>query len=144
VARQRGGVARALPTRGKTEGDAFLRAVLEAQRASDKPILLVPQVFVWTRSPDERKHNVVDTLFGPREWPGKIRTVTQFLMNWRHVTLRAGEPVDVREFLASEGAGLDARASATTLEESGAAERPSDDVLVRRLTYTLLRRLERE
>ena len=32
VARQRGGVARALPTRGKAEGDAFLRAVLEAQQ----------------------------------------------------------------------------------------------------------------
>jgi glycerol-3-phosphate O-acyltransferase len=129
--RRRGGAARALPTRGKTEGDVYLRAVLEAQRASDKPILLVPQVFVWTRSPDERKHNVVDSLFGPREWPGKIRTVTQFLMNWRHVTLRAGEPVDLQEFLAHQAS------------ENGDA--PSgDDVLVRRLTYTLLRRLERE
>lgn len=128
---RRGGAARALPTRGKTEGDAYLRAVLEAQRATSTPILLVPQVFVWTRSPDERKHNVVDTLFGPREWPGKIRTVTQFLMNWRHVTLRAGEPVDLQEFLANQAN-----------EQSG--ERPTDDVLVRRLTYTLLRRLERE
>lgn len=130
--RRRGGAARAIPTRGKTEGDTYLRAVLEAQRASERPILLVPQVFVWTRSPDERRQNVVDSLFGPREWPGKIRTVTQFLMNWRHVTLRAGEPVDVQEFLAHE-----ARA-----DERGRC--PGDDVLVRRLTYTLLRRLERE
>jgi glycerol-3-phosphate O-acyltransferase len=62
----------------------------------------VPQVFVWTRSPDEQKHNVVDALFGPREWPGKIRTVVQFLMNYRHVTLRAGDPVDVKAFIAHE------------------------------------------
>ncbi|MBX3203058.1 MAG: hypothetical protein KF894_33345, partial [Labilithrix sp.] len=130
--RRRGGAARAIPTRGKTEGDTYLRAVLEAQRASDRPILLVPQVFVWTRSPDERKQNIVDSLFGPREWPGKIRTVTQFLMNWRHVTLRAGEPVDVQEFLAHEARP----------DEAGRS--PGDDVLVRRLTYTLLRRLERE
>ena len=116
---------RNLPARGKREGDAFLRELLIAQRARDVPILLVPQVFVWTRSQDERKQNVVDALFGPREWPGKIRTVAQFLMNYRHVTLRAGEPVDLREFLR---------------EETDA----DDAVLVRRLTYTLLRRLERE
>ncbi|MDB4936036.1 MAG: Glycerol-3-phosphate acyltransferase [Labilithrix sp.] len=131
VARQRGGVARALPTRGKTEGDAFLRSVLEAQRARTTPILLVPQVFVWTRSPDEQKHNAVDALFGPREWPGKIRTVVQFLANWRHVTLRAGEPVDVQAFIDQE-----------TRAAGGIT--PPDDVLVRRLTYALLRRLERE
>jgi glycerol-3-phosphate O-acyltransferase len=130
--RRRGGAARTIPTRGKTEGDTYLRAVLEAQRESPTPILLVPQVFVWTRSPDERKHNIVDSLFGPREWPGKIRTVTQFLMNWRHVTLRAGEPVDLQEFLAHQGTADDGSTP------------PGDDVLVRRLTYTLLRRLERE
>jgi glycerol-3-phosphate O-acyltransferase len=125
IVRQRGGVARSLPTRGKTEGDAFLRAVLEAQRARSSPILLVPQVFLWTRDPDSQKQTAVDALFGPREWPGKIRTVVQFLMNYRHVTLRAGDPVDVQKFLEQER-GQD------------------DDVLVRRLTYTLLRRLERE
>lgn len=130
--RRRGGARAALPTRGKTEGDTFLRAVLEAQRANKKtPILLVPQVFVWTRSPDERKHNVLDTLFGPREWPGNIRTVTQFLMNRRHVTLRAGEPVDLQKFLAQQ-------------QESEDHLAPDDGVLVRRLTYTLLRRIERE
>lgn len=130
--RRRGGATRAIPTRGKTEGDTYLRTVLEAQRASTTPILLVPQVFVWTRSPDERKHNVVDSLFGPREWPGKIRTVAQFLLNWSYVTLRAGEPVDLQDFLARE-ARPDAEGNV-----------PRDEVLVRRLTYTLLRRLERE
>lgn len=120
-----GGAARPSPTRGKTEGDAYLRAILEEQRKRSTPILLVPQVFVWTRSPDEQKPNVVDALFGPREWPGKIRTVTQFLMNFRHVTLKSADPVDVKAFLETE-------------------KEADDDVLVRRLTYTLLRRLERE
>ncbi len=131
--------ARPLPSRGKTEGDAYLRTVLEAQRAKDAkgdraPILLVPQVFVWTRHADEQKHNAVDALFGPREWPGKIRTVVQFLANWRNVALRAGEPLDVSAFLAQEAES--ARASGERM--------PPDDVLVRRLTYALLRRLERE
>lgn len=134
VARGRGGLAQALPSRGKNEGDAYLRAVIEAQRGRKTPILLVPQVFVWTRSADEQKHNVVDALFGPREWPGKIRTVVQFLMNYRHVTLRSGDPVDVRAFVENE----------TRAARDAGDPTPTDDVLVRRLTYALLRRLERE
>jgi glycerol-3-phosphate O-acyltransferase len=113
--------------RGKSEGDPYLRALFEAQRTQERPILLVPQVFVWSKHPDEARHTLVDSILGPREWPGKVRTVAQFLANYRAVSLRAGEPVDLKQFLDHEnGAG------------SG------DDVLVRRLTYTLLRRLERE
>ena len=67
-----------------------------------------------------------DAVFGSSEWPGQMRSTAQFLANYRHATLRAGEPVDVAEFLARESDGA------------------GDDVLVRRLTYTLLRRLERE
>ncbi len=147
IMRKRGGAAHVIPSRGKIEGDAFLRAVLEKQRAMKTPILLVPQVFVWTRSPDERKQTVVDSLFGPREWPGKIRTVTQFLMNYRHVTLRAGEPLDVQAFLETEGASSSKGAREGTNEgtnEGAASSGANDAVLVRRLTYALLRRLERE
>lgn len=145
MVRRKGGSAHILPTRGKTEGDLYLRTVLEAQRRHPtRPILLVPQVFVWTRSSDERRQNIVDTLFGPREWPGKIRTVTQFLMNYRHVTLRAGEPVDLQEFLASESQKHEPSAATSEAGQDDALLAPDDAVLVRRLTYTLLRRLERE
>ncbi|WP_394822338.1 1-acyl-sn-glycerol-3-phosphate acyltransferase [Pendulispora albinea] len=116
--------------RGRIEGDTYVRTLFEMQRQTERPILLVPQVFVWSKQPDAAQRNLVDTLLGPREWPGKVRTVAQFLANYRNVTLRAGEPVDVKAFLASEQS------------ENGHAA--SDDVLVRRITYTLLRRLERE
>lgn len=115
-----------LHSRGKAEGDVYLHTVLAAQRARQTPILLVPQVFVWSKHPDSSERGVVDALFGPREWPGTLRTLAQFLLNFRHVTLRAGEPLDVAQFLAQQGANT------------------PDDVLVRRLTYALLRRLERE
>jgi len=117
--------------RGQIEGDVYVRTLFEMQRETERPILLVPQVFVWSKQPDAARHNVVDAVLGPREWPGKVRTVAQFLANYRNVTLRAGEPVDVKAFLASEKA------------DNGHGPL-SDDVLVRRITYTLLRRLERE
>ncbi len=124
----RDGRGAVVATRGRAEGDLYLREVLRAQRERKSPILLVPQVFVWSKHPDEARHGVVDTLFGPREWPGRVRTVAQFLLNYRHVTLRAGEPLSVAQFLAHEGDG----------------GKTPDAVLVRRLTYALLRRLERE
>src|SRR5579872_3555374 len=112
--------------RGKIEGDHLLGALLDLQRRRPQRILLVPQVFVWSRSSRTRGANVIDAVFGPSEWPGNMRSVGQFLANWRSATLRAGEPVDLSEFLAKESDGA------------------ADEVFVRRLTYTLLRRLERE
>jgi glycerol-3-phosphate O-acyltransferase len=112
--------------RGKIEGDHLIKALFDLQRKSTRRILLVPQVFVWSRSPGTLGGGVGDALFGPSEWPGNVRSIAQFLANWRYATLRAGAPVDLSEFLDREGRGTD------------------DDVLVRRLTYTLLRRLERE
>ncbi len=117
--------------RPKIEGDVYLKTLLEVQRHSDRPILLVPQVFIWSKRPDAAEHGALDAVLGPREWPGKIRTVAQFLANYRNVTLRAGEPVDLKSFLAQSREAPDGKPL-------------QDDVLVRRLTYTLLRRLERE
>ncbi len=127
--------------RGKIEGDPYLRALFETQRAQERPILIVPQVFVWSKRPDQARHTVVDSLLGPREWPGKVRTVAQFLANYRDVTLRAGEPVDLKQFLAQNRPSQLPPAMSGSPRPEGAA---ADDALVRRLTYALLRRLERE
>jgi glycerol-3-phosphate O-acyltransferase len=112
--------------RGRIEGDHLLRALLDVQRRDDKHVLLVPQTFVWSRSAGQHGTSAVDAVFGPAQWPGQMRQVAQFLANFRHASLRAGEPVDLHDFLAREKDGA------------------GDDGLVRRLTYTLLRRLERE
>jgi glycerol-3-phosphate O-acyltransferase len=108
--------------RGQVEGDAFLQTLLRVQRKTERPILLCPQVFVWSRNPDQAKTSGLDWVFGPREWPGKVRTVAQFFLNYRDVTLRSGAPIDLRDY----------------------ANGSDDAAAVRRLTYTLLRRLERE
>ncbi len=111
--------------RGLKEGDELVRTLIDLQREHDTPILLVPQVFVWTKQPDTRGTRRLDFLLGPREWPSPARTVGQFLSNYRHVALKAGEPLDLSEFIKGE---------------NGA----SDAVRVRRVTYAMLRRLERE
>jgi len=116
--------------RSLSEGDDLIRALFALQRGRKEPILLVPQVFVWTKLPDRRDGSVMDTLLGTREWPGKIRTTLQFLRNYNNVVLRAGEPVDLADFLSAP--------------ESGSNGKEDDGALIRRLTYALLRKLERE
>jgi glycerol-3-phosphate O-acyltransferase len=112
--------------RGLKEGDELIRTLLDVQRASPaQPILLVPQVFVWTKRPDTRGTRAFDFLLGPREWPSPVRTLGQFLANYRHVELKAGEPLDLRAYLDG-------------------APPAADESHVRRIVYAMLRRLERE
>ena len=111
--------------RGLSEGDPLIQALIELQRHRGTPILLVPQVFVWTNRPDTQGSNWLDPFFGPREWPSSVRTIGQFLYNYRHVELKAGEPFDLQAYLES------------------AAPR-SDAGHVRHIVHAMLRRLERE
>jgi glycerol-3-phosphate O-acyltransferase len=111
--------------RGLKEGDELVHALFQLQRTRAEPILLVPQVFVWSKFPDTRGTEPLDLLIGPREWPSPLRTVAQFFYNYKHVALKLGEPIDLKAFLAE-------------------SEGQTDSVVVRRLTYAVLRKLERE
>jgi glycerol-3-phosphate O-acyltransferase len=111
--------------RGLKEGDELVKTLFELQRKREKPIFVVPQVFVWTKFPDKRGTEPFDFLLGPREWPSPARTAAQLIHNFKHVELKLGEPIDLSRFL----------------DEPGVA---SDAVRLRRLTYMVLGRLERE
>lgn len=110
--------------RGLKEGDDLVRSLFQLQRRQAKPIFIVPQVFVWTKFPNTRGTEPFDFLLGPREWPSPARTAAQLLHNSKHVELKLGEPIDLSVFLQEPGA--------------------SDAVRLRRLTYMVLGRLERE
>lgn len=108
-----------------SEGDVLVRTLLDLQRRMEQPIMLIPQVFVWSKRPESLKPSMLDLVLGPHEWPGRLRVTTQFLLNYRHVLLRAGEPISLGDFMR-DNAG------------------ESDETLVRRGTYALLRKVDRE
>lgn len=103
----------------------LILTLVRAQRSMPRPILIVPQTFVWTSSPPDRQRRFFDFFFGPTEWPGKIRVFFQFLFNYRNALLRSGQPFDVQAFLAEH----------PELDDAGAADK---------IRYALLRRIERE
>ncbi|MEO7097557.1 MAG: 1-acyl-sn-glycerol-3-phosphate acyltransferase, partial [Polyangiales bacterium] len=139
--------------RGLLEGDDFVRELFALQRArwadgDARPIVVVPQLFVWTKRPDTRQRSIVDAVLGTREWPGAIRTAGQFLFNYKGVTVRTGEPLDVSEYLRVEESSKSAPPpplpSQANAPAGFAAGDSRNDVYVRRAIYLLLKRLERE
>lgn len=136
--------------RGLLEGDDFVRELLDVQRerlarGDKRPILIVPQVFLWTKRPDTRQRSLVDAIIGTREWPGFVRSAGQFLFNYRDVRLKAGEPVNLAEFLATEEQRPSPPPRTNGHMPAGFAVGDArNDATVRRAIYVLLRRLERE
>lgn len=111
--------------RGLRQGDELVRALFQIQRKRERPLLLVPLVFLWSKFPDKAGLKPIDFVLGPRGWPSPVRSIGQYLVNRRHVALKLGEPMNVQTFLNNTNGLL-------------------DDVRVRRITYAMLRRLERE
>jgi len=111
--------------RGMREGDALVRAIFQMQREGKTNLILLPLVFVWSKSPDKVGVRPWDMVLGPRAWPTPTRALGQFAYNRNHASLRWGEAIDVGKVIEN-------------------AEEVSDRVLVRRITYMVLRRIERE
>lgn len=111
--------------RGMREGDALVRAIFRMQREGDAKLLLLPLVFIWTKAPDQIDVRPWDLLLGPRAWPTPTRALGQFAYYRNQASLHFSEEIDV-------GALLEAN------------REQSDEVLVRKITYMVLRRLERE
>lgn len=103
----------------------LLRTLVEAQRLTDQPILLLPQTFVWSKRPPSQRMSVTDLLFGPTEWPGRIRVLLLFIFNYKNALLRSGEPFDVKAFIEANPDLNDAQ-------------------LADKVRYALMQRLERE
>ena len=103
----------------------LIEALVAKQRTSTQPILLVPQTFVWSKQAATASPSLLDLLFGPVQWPGRVRVLFQFLLNYRDAKLRSGEPFNLQDFLEKN----------PDLSDSEAADK---------VRYALLRRMERD
>jgi glycerol-3-phosphate O-acyltransferase len=119
-----GGSARHVRPGAEGELD-LVRALVELQRKTEEPIILMPQTLVWTKRQPNKQPTLVDVLFGPSDWPGRVRTSLQFLFNYRNALHRGGEPFDLLAFLTENQDLTDAQAADA-------------------VRYALLRRMERE
>jgi glycerol-3-phosphate O-acyltransferase len=111
--------------RGRDLDVDLIETLVAKQRKSSQPILLVPQTFVWSKKAGTASPSLLDLLFGPVQWPGRVRVLFQFLLNYRDARLSSGEPFDLADFLEKNPG----------LTDSEAADK---------VRYALLRRMERD
>lgn len=94
-----------------------LSSLIEAQKQSPRPILIVPIDFLWSTRPKKDSRSLGDILFGEKEFPGRIRKTILF---WKHLftTARAtiGTPINLGEF-AAEHPGLNDRDATNILRK---------------------------
>jgi glycerol-3-phosphate O-acyltransferase len=78
-------------------GDDPLRAVLDAQARTERPVQLLPVIVVWDRAP-ERDMPVRNFLLGSRENPNLLLTLVNLYSPFgRAPFVQVGEPLDLAE-----------------------------------------------
>ncbi|HVE87461.1 MAG TPA: 1-acyl-sn-glycerol-3-phosphate acyltransferase, partial [Myxococcales bacterium] len=110
---------------GRSARDDPFPALVAMARKSDRPVFLVPELFVWEKKTARLVPSVLDRIFGSPDAPGFLHSVLAFWRNHRRAQFRVGEPLDLTRFVA---------------ENAGA----SDEVLARKVRGTLHVHLARE
>ncbi|RYZ33483.1 MAG: glycerol-3-phosphate acyltransferase, partial [Myxococcaceae bacterium] len=82
----------------ETREDPF-PALVRLARGSDKPVFLVPELFVWEKRPAKLKPGWRDVVFGSPEAPGFVHSMVAFFRNYKRAQFRVGEPIDLRRFI---------------------------------------------
>lgn len=80
----------------------FVAQLIERQRRSARPILLVPESLNWNLRAAGVERSVLDVIFGDREAPGELREVLSFLLRYRFARFHVGEAVNLKSVLERE------------------------------------------
>jgi glycerol-3-phosphate O-acyltransferase len=97
---------------GRAEGlqsreDPF-PALVALARKGDRPVFLVPELFVWEKWTKALRPRLLDRVFGSPDVPGFVHSVVAFLRNYRRAQFRVGEAIDLRQFVAQHPEESDA------------------------------------
>jgi glycerol-3-phosphate O-acyltransferase len=74
--------------------------LVRAQRASSRPLFLVPQLLIWERRASSTHRSLLDVLFGDPEAPGLLRSLLSLVWNRQRAFVKCGEPIDLQRFMA--------------------------------------------
>ena len=83
---------------GRNSSEDPFPALVELAKKSDRPIFLVPELFVWEKWNQKISPSLFDRIFGSPEAPGFLHSLLVFLRNYHRAQFRVGEPVDLKAF----------------------------------------------
>ncbi|HLL53259.1 MAG TPA: glycerol-3-phosphate acyltransferase, partial [Myxococcaceae bacterium] len=137
---------------GRYYGEDPFPALVAMARKSDRPVYLVPELFVWEMRAAKVKHSLVDRIFGSPEAPGFLHSVLAFWRNHSRAQFRVGEPIDLQKFVRENPNDSDAvlarkvrsslhhHLARETRAVFGAPGKPPDRVIAETLRDRALRR----
>ncbi len=82
--------------------EPFVQSLLDLQRNTARPILLLPEALIWGRRAQELRRGWFDSVFGDRESPGKVRELAGFVQHHADARYHVGAPIDLQEALRRE------------------------------------------
>ncbi|MBX5484188.1 MAG: 1-acyl-sn-glycerol-3-phosphate acyltransferase [Myxococcaceae bacterium] len=83
-------------------------ALVTMARKSDRPVFLVPELFVWERTTKRISPRLIDRIFGSPDVPGFLHSVVVFWRNYHRAQFRIGEPINLRRFIDENPEDTDA------------------------------------
>ncbi|XXF80922.1 1-acyl-sn-glycerol-3-phosphate acyltransferase [Myxococcaceae bacterium GXIMD 01537] len=83
---------------GKDIDEDPFPALVAMARKGDRPVFLVPELFVWEKRTANVKPTLIDRVFGSPEAPGFLHSMMAFALNYHRAQFRVGEPIDLRRF----------------------------------------------
>ncbi len=86
---------------GRDSSEDPFPALVELAQKSDRPIFLVPELFVWDKWNQKLSPSLFDRIFGSPESPGFLHSLLVFLRNYHRAQFRVGESVDLKAFTDS-------------------------------------------
>lgn len=85
------------------------QCLIKAQRSSDRPIFIVPQLFFFGKKPEGAHLTLVDFLFGSASKPGHIRRLMTLFNRPDKINVEISEPLNLQQFLDQQDRqGMDA------------------------------------
>lgn len=78
-----------------------LKHLIELQQRTDRPVVLVPQLFFFGRKPEQTYPSLIDILFGSEQRPGNLRKLYTLLKSPGRIFIEVSEPLDLKRFLSA-------------------------------------------
>ncbi len=77
--------------------------LVEMQKTVDTPIYFVPQLVVYSKTPQTIRPKLIDLVFGTKERPGKLRRLLAVIRRPKSIWIEMPEPVSIKSFIESSG-----------------------------------------
>lgn len=76
-----------------------LARIIQAQKETERPIYLVPQMVMWGKGPEKTKKHLSEIILGGRTNPSGMRVLINFVRYYHDAIITQAEPLNLKEYL---------------------------------------------